>query len=346
MDRLDKTNLPRHIAIIMDGNGRWAQNHSLGRIAGHRKGAESVRNIVEACRKIGISYLTLYAFSSENWSRPEREVRALMTLLERYLKSEVKVMLKNNIRLLAIGDTGALPESVRTILRDTIEKTAGNTAMTLILALNYGSHDEILGAVRQMLDEARQGKIRPSDVTLERFAQYLFTKGIPNPDLLIRTSGEYRLSNFLLWQMAYTEFYFTDTLWPDFREEQLIEAILEFQRRETTFRSDKRPGAEEAMMASSHIKRWITGIIAVPILFSIIYFSTEVIFAGFVVVVTVVAVLEYNRLVFGVGNGWKSRRCFCLESSCRLQPPWPARERSLPLPSCRPSWSSSCTFSA
>jgi undecaprenyl diphosphate synthase len=235
MDRLDKTNLPRHIAIIMDGNGRWAQKHSLGRIAGHRKGAESVRNIVEACRKIGISYLTLYAFSSENWSRPEREVRALMTLLERYLKSEVKVMLKNHIRLLAIGDTEALPESVRAILRDTIEKTAGNTAMTLILALNYGSHDEILGAVRQILDEARQGKIRPSDVTLERFAQYLFTKGIPNPDLLIRTSGEYRLSNFLLWQMAYTEFYFTDTLWPDFREEQLIEAILEFQRRERRF---------------------------------------------------------------------------------------------------------------
>jgi undecaprenyl diphosphate synthase len=235
MDRLDKTNLPRHIAIIMDGNGRWAQNHSLGRIAGHRKGAESVRNIVEACRKIGISYLTLYAFSSENWSRPEREVRALMTLLERYLKSEVKVMLKNNIRLLAIGDTGALPEKVRTILRDTIGQTAGNTAMTLILALNYGSHDEILGAVRKLIDEARQGTIRASDVTLERFAGYLSTKGVPDPDLLIRTSGEYRLSNFLLWQMAYTEFYFTEILWPDFREEQLIEAISEYQKRERRF---------------------------------------------------------------------------------------------------------------
>ncbi len=235
MDRIDKSNLPRHIAIIMDGNGRWAQNHSLGRIAGHRKGAESVRNIVESCRKIGISYLTLYAFSSENWSRPEREVRALMTLLERYLKSEVKVMLKNNIRLLAIGDTGALPEKVRTILRDTIEETAGNTAMTLVLALNYGSHDEILGAVRKLIDEARQGNITASDVTLERFAGYLFTRGIPDPDLLIRTSGEYRLSNFLLWQMAYTEFYFTDILWPDFREEQLIEAISEYQKRERRF---------------------------------------------------------------------------------------------------------------
>ena len=235
MDQLDKTNRPRHIAIIMDGNGRWAQNHSLGRIAGHRKGAESVRKIVEACRKIGISYLTLYAFSSENWSRPEREVRALMTLLERYLKSEVKVMMKNNIRLLTIGDTEALPEKVRTILRGTIRQTADNTAMTLILALNYGSHDEILGAAKKMVDEALRGKIGTADITMERFADGLFTRGIPDPDLLIRTSGEYRLSNFLLWQMAYTEFYFTDILWPDFREEQLIEAIIEYQKRERRF---------------------------------------------------------------------------------------------------------------
>jgi undecaprenyl diphosphate synthase len=235
MDRLDKTNLPRHIAIIMDGNGRWAQNHSLGRIAGHRKGAESVRKVVEACRAIGISYLTLYAFSSENWSRPEKEVSALMSLLERYLKSEVKVMIKNNIRLLTIGDTAALPEQVRAVLGDTIEKTAGNTAMTLVLALNYGSHDEILEAVRKLVEQALQGKIDASDITAERFQGYLYTKGMPDPDLLIRTSGEYRLSNFLMWQTAYTEFYFTDTLWPDFREEQLIEAILEFQRRERRF---------------------------------------------------------------------------------------------------------------
>jgi undecaprenyl diphosphate synthase len=235
MDRLDKTNLPRHIAIIMDGNGRWAQNHSLGRIAGHRKGAESVRKVVEACRAIGISYLTLYAFSSENWSRPEKEVSALMTLLERYLKSEVKVMIKNNIRLLTIGDTAALPEQVRAVLGDTIEKTAGNTAMTLVLALNYGSHDEILEAVRKLVEQALQGKIDASDITAERFQGYLYTKGMPDPDLLIRTSGEYRLSNFLMWQTAYTEFYFTDTLWPDFREEQLIEAILEFQRRERRY---------------------------------------------------------------------------------------------------------------
>jgi undecaprenyl diphosphate synthase len=235
MDRIDKTNLPRHIAIIMDGNGRWAQNHSLGRIAGHRKGAESVRKVVEACRAIGISFLTLYAFSSENWSRPEKEINALMTLLERYLKSEVKVMMKNNIRLLTIGDTAALPEKVRAVLGDTIRKTSGNTAMTLVLALNYGSHDEILEAVRKLVEQALQGKIDTSDITAERFRECLYTKGMPDPDLLIRTSGEYRLSNFLMWQTAYTEFYFTDTLWPDFREEQLIEAILEFQRRERRF---------------------------------------------------------------------------------------------------------------
>lgn len=235
MDRLDKTNLPRHIAIIMDGNGRWARNHSLGRIAGHRKGAESVRSVVESCRRIGIPFLTLYAFSSENWSRPETEVRALMTLLEKYLKTEARVMMKNNIRLLTIGDTQALPSKVRTVLEDTIRQTAGNTAMTLILALNYGSRDEILGVVRRLVDEARRGSVEAADITPERFSTYLHTKGIPDPDLLIRTSGEFRLSNFLMWQMAYTEFYFTDTLWPDFREEQLVEAILEYQRRERRF---------------------------------------------------------------------------------------------------------------
>ncbi len=235
MDRLDKTKLPRHIAIIMDGNGRWAQNHSLGRIAGHREGAVSVRSVVESCRRIGIPYLTLYAFSSENWSRPETEVKALMTLLERYLKSEARVMMKNNIRLLTIGDTEALPSKVRAILGDTIRQTAGNTAMTLILALNYGSRDEILGAVRRLVDEAGRGAVGAADITAERFASYLYTKGIPDPDLLVRTSGEFRLSNFLMWQMAYTEFYFTDTLGPDFREEQLIEAILEYQRRERRF---------------------------------------------------------------------------------------------------------------
>ncbi|OPY04627.1 MAG: Isoprenyl transferase [Syntrophaceae bacterium PtaB.Bin038] len=235
MDRLDKTRLPRHIAIIMDGNGRWARKHSLGRIAGHRKGTESVRSVVEACRRIGIPFLTLYAFSSENRSRPEKEVEALMGLLERYLKSELETMTKNNIRLLAIGETAALPSGVKAVLDETIAKTAGNTAMTLTLALNYGGHDEILHAVRRIVDDARRGIIESRDVTEQRFEDYLHTKGIPDPDLLIRTSGEYRVSNFLLWQMAYTEFYFTETLWPDFREEHLVEAILEYQKRERRF---------------------------------------------------------------------------------------------------------------
>ncbi|HNQ01294.1 MAG TPA: isoprenyl transferase [Syntrophales bacterium] len=235
MDQLDKTNLPRHIAIIMDGNGRWARKHSLGRIAGHRKGTESVRSVVESCRRLGIPYLTLYAFSSENRSRPEREVRALMTLLERYLRSELETMMKNNIRLLTIGETAALPARVLETLDATIAKTADNTAMTLILALNYGSHDEILEAVRKIAEDVRRGAVESSAITEERFAGYLHTKGIPEPDLLIRTSGEYRLSNFLLWQVAYTEFYFTETLWPDFREEHLIEAIVEYQKRERRF---------------------------------------------------------------------------------------------------------------
>jgi undecaprenyl diphosphate synthase len=194
-----------------------------------------VRSVVESCRRIGIPFLTLYAFSSENWSRPETEVKALMTLLEKYLKTEAKVMMKNNIRLLTIGDTEALPSKVRAVLEDTIRQTAANTAMTLILALNYGSQDEILGAVRRLVDEAKRGSVEAADITQERFSNCLYTKGIPDPDLLIRTSGEFRLSNFLMWQMAYTEFYFTDTLWPDFREEQLIEAILEYQRRERRF---------------------------------------------------------------------------------------------------------------
>ena len=170
MDQLDKTNLPRHIAIIMDGNGRWAQNHSLGRIAGHREGTESVRSIVECCRRIGIPYLTLYAFSSENWNRPEKEVKALMTLLERYLKSELKSMMRNNIRLLAIGRTGALPPRVKAVLDDTVAKTAGNAAMTLILALNYGSHDEILQAVRTIAEEAGRRAIDSASITEESFA--------------------------------------------------------------------------------------------------------------------------------------------------------------------------------
>jgi undecaprenyl diphosphate synthase len=231
----DRESLPRHIAIIMDGNGRWARQHALGRIAGHREGAESVRVVVRECRRIGIRYLTLYAFSMENWSRPKREVEALQALLEQYLKKEVPEMLKNGIRLLAIGDTSRLKASVRNALAEAMENTACSGGMTLVLALSYGGRDEIAEAARRMAGDVKRGDLRPADITKERFASYLDTADIPDPDLLIRTSGEYRLSNFLLWQMAYTEFHFTDVLWPDFREDQLRKAIEDYRRRERRF---------------------------------------------------------------------------------------------------------------
>jgi undecaprenyl diphosphate synthase len=231
----DRENLPEHIAIIMDGNGRWAQKHALGRIAGHRKGSEAVRRVVRACRKLGIKYLTLYAFSSENWSRPEEEVSALMSLLIRYLRSEEKELLDNGIRLTAIGNIAALPDRVKKTLQKTMDRTAGNREMTLVLALNYGGRDEILEAARKALAERDRGRLVPGDLTPELFSSYLYTAGIPDPDLLIRTSGEYRVSNFLLWQTAYTEFFFTDVLWPDFSEEDLTEAISDYQRRERRF---------------------------------------------------------------------------------------------------------------
>jgi undecaprenyl diphosphate synthase len=231
----DRENLPEHIAIIMDGNGRWAQKHALGRIAGHRKGSEAVRRVVRSCRKLGVKYLTLYAFSSENWSRPEEEVNALMNLLVRYLRSEEKELMDNGIRLTAIGNIAALPDRVKKTLQKTMDKTAGNREMTLVLALNYGGRDEILEAVRKALAERDQGKLVTGKLTPELFSSYLYTAGIPDPDLLIRTSGEYRVSNFLLWQTAYTEFFFTDVLWPDFSEEHLTEAISDYQRRERRF---------------------------------------------------------------------------------------------------------------
>jgi undecaprenyl diphosphate synthase len=231
----DRENLPEHIAIIMDGNGRWAQKHALGRIAGHRKGSEAVRRVVRSCRKLGVKYLTLYAFSSENWSRPEEEVSALMNLLVRYLRSEEKELMDNGIRLTAIGNIAALPDRVKKTLQKTMDKTAGNREMTLVLALNYGGRDEILEAVRKALAERDQGKLVTGKLTPELFSSYLYTAGIPDPDLLIRTSGEYRVSNFLLWQTAYTEFFFTDVLWPDFSEEHLTEAISDYQRRERRF---------------------------------------------------------------------------------------------------------------
>jgi undecaprenyl diphosphate synthase len=235
MKEIDPAKLPQHIAIIMDGNGRWAESHTMGRILGHRKGAESVRIITKTCRRIGIRCLTLYAFSVENWLRPEAEVRALMNLLLQYLENETREMMDQGIRLTAIGDLDSLEAPVLRKLRETMDKTAGNQGMILNLALSYGGRDEIVAAVQRMVGDALAGKIAPADITRELCAKYLYTTGIPDPDLLIRTGGEYRISNFLLYQMAYTEFYFTDIFWPDFREDDLLTAIAEYQRRERRF---------------------------------------------------------------------------------------------------------------
>ena len=235
MEELNLNKLPGHIAIIMDGNGRWAERHMLGRIAGHKKGAESVRMTVRACRELGIRYLTLYAFSVENWLRPSDEVDALMGLLETYLRSELPELIENDICLTTIGDINALRSPVKDILKEAIEKTADSKGMFLNLALSYGSRDEIVEAVKRILMDIHAGKFQIQDVSKELFSNYLYTSDMPDPDLLIRTSGEYRLSNFLLWQSAYTEFYFTDVLWPDFRKENLIAAIADFQSRERRF---------------------------------------------------------------------------------------------------------------
>lgn len=235
MKKIDQRNLPRHIAIIMDGNGRWAEKHTLGRISGHRQGAKSVKLTVKVCRELGIQYLTLYAFSVENWLRPREEVDALMELLKEYLHSEIKKLMKHDIRLTVIGNIRILKEPVRRLLSEAMEKTAHNRGMVLNLALSYGGRDEIIEAVKSIAEDSRVGKIRPRNITKELFSRYLYTAEIPDPDLLIRTSGEYRLSNFLLWQTAYTELYFTDVLWPDFRRKHLIEAIYDFQQRERRF---------------------------------------------------------------------------------------------------------------
>jgi undecaprenyl diphosphate synthase len=229
------TSIPKHIAIIMDGNGRWAKERGLPRTEGHRRGAESVRAITEACREFGVQYLTLYAFSSENWKRPKREVDALMKLLELYLKRETKVMMKNNIKLQAIGRLHDLPESCQRELHRAIETTANNTELTLILALSYGGREEIIDGVKSIVEAVSKGHIDKAMVDTEMFGKHLYTRYYPDPDLLVRTSGEMRLSNFLLWQMSYTEFYITDKLWPDFRKEELREAIIAYGGRHRRF---------------------------------------------------------------------------------------------------------------
>ncbi len=235
MHRIIKEKLPRHIAVIMDGNGRWAKKNRLKRVKGHEKGADAVRTTVKTCRELGIRYLTLYAFSVENWQRPKSEVNALTSLLDEYLKSELDEMKETGIRLFTIGDTGKLPQAVKARLSDAVEETSANSGMVLILALSYGGRDEIVRAVKGILKDSKSSDITEEAITKDFFSRYLYTADIPDPDLLIRTSGEYRLSNFLLWQMAYTELYFTDVLWPDFSKEDLIEAIVDYQGRERRF---------------------------------------------------------------------------------------------------------------
>ncbi len=233
--QLDAARLPRHVAIIMDGNGRWATSRGLPRVMGHRAGIKSVRAVVEAAREIGVEVLTLYAFSVENWKRSQREVNTLMRLLDEYLRRELENLMKNAVRLNVLGDLEGLPERVRGHLKAVMDKTKQNKRLLLNLALNYGARSEILQAVRRVAEEVKKGKLQVDDLSEETFKRYLYTDGQPDPDLLIRTSGERRISNFLLWQISYAELYWTPALWPDFGKEDFVEALLEYQRRDRRF---------------------------------------------------------------------------------------------------------------
>jgi len=234
-DKINKDKLPKHIAIIMDGNGRWAEKRGNQRIFGHKNAVAAVRDTVEASAELGVNYLTLYAFSTENWKRPKTEVDALMSLLVSTISSETKTLIENNIKLHAIGNTGSLPKNVQHQLQKAILSTSKNAGLNLILALSYGSRWEIVSAVKKIISDIQHGKLLADDLNEMIFEKYLDTSGFPDPELIIRTSGEFRISNFLLWQIAYTELYFTTTLWPDFRREHLYEAILSFQNRERRF---------------------------------------------------------------------------------------------------------------
>ena len=230
-----RAGLPRHVAIIMDGNGRWATQRGLSRVQGHRRGKESVREIVETAREIGIEVLTLYAFSTENWERPEREVGALMNLLRRYVRSELGKMMRHGIRLRAIGNLRRLPKDVLADLRSAEHTTRANTGMTVQLAVSYGAREEIVQAVRRIARGVRDGELAPEDIDEDTVSDALMTAGLPDPDLLIRTSGEMRISNFLLWQIAYSEIYVTDKLWPEFRRAEFLAALEDYKRRERRF---------------------------------------------------------------------------------------------------------------
>jgi undecaprenyl diphosphate synthase len=233
--KIDKGKLPRHIAIVMDGNGRWAQRRFLPRNAGHRAGVMAVDDVVTTARKLGISYLTLYALSTENWSRPRQEIRALMGILRIYLRKELKRMVRENIRFNTIGRIQDLPEPVQGLLCETMAHTSQNDGMIFTLALSYGSRAEIIDAVKSIAHAVQRGELHPEEITLGAFGNYLYTAGMPDPDLLIRTGGELRLSNFLLWQTSYAELYFTEMLWPDFRGDDLLRSIIDYQQRERRF---------------------------------------------------------------------------------------------------------------
>jgi undecaprenyl diphosphate synthase len=234
-DQINKSSLPKHLAIIMDGNGRWAKNRGLFRTKGHEQGTQSVKETVEGSAQIGIPYLTLYAFSTENWSRPKREVDLLMKLLVSSLKNEQKTLQENDIKLNAIGNLETLPKKVKAELQEVINNTKDNTRMTLTIALSYGSREEILKTVKEISHKVKNNLISPSDIDETVINNHLYTHNLPEVDFLIRTSGEQRISNFLLWQIAYAELYFTDTLWPDFKKEDLFKALLNYQNRERRF---------------------------------------------------------------------------------------------------------------
>jgi undecaprenyl diphosphate synthase len=235
LQQIDPLKIPKHVAIIMDGNGRWAKQHGHQRVMGHMSGVDAVREALTAAIETGVSFLTIYAFSTENWNRPQTEVDALMDLLVSTLVKEIDSLHKNGVRLNAIGDLDRLPASCNVTLKEGMLKTAANTRITLTVALNYSSQWEIVNAARQIADKAKRGEVDPANIDAAMFENHLSTKGIPNPELLIRTSGELRVSNFLLWQIAYAELYFTDVLWPDFNKEEFFKAIINYQQRERRF---------------------------------------------------------------------------------------------------------------
>jgi undecaprenyl diphosphate synthase len=234
-ENIDFNNLPRHIAVIMDGNGRWATGKGVARIFGHRNAIQAVKDITEGCGELGIKFLTLYAFSTENWGRPKDEVEGLMELLVNTLKKEIKTLHENQVKLVTIGEVGHLPKICQENLLEAVEATKNNSGLTLLLALSYSGRSEIVKAVKKVINDIKEGTIEVEEINESMFGNYLETAGVPDPELLIRTSGEMRVSNFLLWQIAYTELYVTKTLWPDFRKEDLYEAICAYQKRERRF---------------------------------------------------------------------------------------------------------------